>query len=129
MMAKRLIEKNIKIDSFISSPAKRAKSTAKFFAEAYAKSEADILFFDSLYHPPAEEFYNVISNMSDEINSIAIFSHNPGICYFVNSLVNNVKLDHMPACGIFAIESSILIWKQFSGSNNLFLFFDSPKTI
>src|SRR4051794_9695084 len=34
-MAKRLKERNIKIDLFISSPAKRAKKTAKYFAEEY----------------------------------------------------------------------------------------------
>lgn len=39
MMAKRLADKKIKIDAFISSPAKRAKKTAEEFAEAYGVKE------------------------------------------------------------------------------------------
>ena len=31
MMAKRLIDKKIKIDAFVASPAKRAKKTAELF--------------------------------------------------------------------------------------------------
>ncbi len=129
MMAKRLLEKNVKVDAFICSPAKRARSTAKIFAAAFGKIETQILFLDSLYHPPFEEFYKVIQALPDELNNIAIFSHNPGISYFVNSLAGNVKLDHMPTCGIFAIETNILFWKDFSRSNNSFLFFDSPQPI
>lgn len=38
-MAKRIIEKKIKIDAFISSPAKRAAKTAKYFAAAFGKKK------------------------------------------------------------------------------------------
>ena len=35
VMAKRLLDKKVKIDLFISSPAKRAKKTASIFAKEY----------------------------------------------------------------------------------------------
>lgn len=39
VMAQRLSDKNIRIDSFISSPAKRASRTAKIFAEIFNKKK------------------------------------------------------------------------------------------
>ena len=35
VMAKRLLDKKIKIDQIIASPAKRAARTAKYFAEVF----------------------------------------------------------------------------------------------
>ena len=39
-MAERLLERKIKIDAFISSPARRAAKTATLFAEAFGKKKA-----------------------------------------------------------------------------------------
>ncbi|HMW25236.1 MAG TPA: histidine phosphatase family protein, partial [Ferruginibacter sp.] len=57
-----------------------------------------------------------------------IFSHNPGITYFVNSLVPGVSLDNMPTCGVFAIEAEAARWKDFEKSRRRYLFFDYPKS-
>ena len=48
-MAIRLKDKNIKVDVFISSPAKRAHKTAKYFAEEYDLSKKEILVVNKLY--------------------------------------------------------------------------------
>ena len=59
-MAKRVLSKNIIIDSFIASPAKRAKKTAELFCETYKQNIEAINFISALYHAPAQEFYEVI---------------------------------------------------------------------
>ena len=59
-MARRLIARNIVFDTFISSTAKRALSTATFFAEAFHKSVNDINQKQELYHAPSERYYQVI---------------------------------------------------------------------
>jgi len=45
MMADRLLDKKIKIDAFISSPAKRAITTAAYFAQAFDVNENSIIKF------------------------------------------------------------------------------------
>ncbi len=126
-MAERLKEKCSGIDAWISSPAKRAKKTAELFAGTFNRETSDILFISALYHAPAEVFYDVIVGLSDDLNSIAVFSHNPGITYFVNSLTADVKVDNMPTCGIFAVRAEIDHWHEFANAKKLFLFFDYPK--
>ncbi len=127
MMAKRLVDKKIMIDALVSSPAKRAKKTAELFGQVLKMPENDILFVSALYHAPAEIFYKVIAALPDNLSTIAIFSHNPGITHFVNSLNTMVKTDNMPTCAVYGVEADIQHWANFADAKKIFLFFDYPK--
>ncbi len=127
LMAKRLMEKQAKIDAFISSPAKRAKKTAELFAETFKKSTDEIIFISALYHATSEMFYEVVAALPDNLQSVGMFSHNPGITYFVNSLLTKAQIDNMPTCAIFAIETDITQWSGFAKAKKECLFFDYPK--
>ena len=126
-MAKRLLDKKIIIDAFISSPAKRAKKTAEFFCETLGGKEEEVILVSALYHAPPSVFYEVIKNTSDDFNTIAIFAHNPGISDFVNELTKAVQIDNMPTCAVFAVQIDIRQWKDFAKAKKDFLFFDYPK--
>ncbi len=127
IMAQRLLAKKIKIDSFVSSPAKRAKKTAEFFCAAYKKSKADITFISALYHADSNNFFEVVEQLGDDVDSVAIFSHNPGITDFANQLVDDFTIDNVPTCGIFAVKTDIAKWKDFAKAKKELLFFDYPK--
>jgi phosphohistidine phosphatase len=126
-MAKRLSDKKIKPDALVASPATRAKKTAELFAENLHLPAAEIIFISALYHAAPEVFYDVISNLPDELNTVAIFSHNPGITYFVNSLNTSSQVDNMPTCAIFGVSADITGWSGFNKAKKQFLFFDYPK--
>ena len=125
-MAQRLKEKGLKIDLFVSSPAKRAHKTAKYFAEAFKSDKADIVLIDRLYEAPMDAFYDVISGLNHKYDTVALFAHNPGITAFVNTL-SDVHTDNMPTCGMFAVQADTNDWGAFQESNRQFLFFDYPK--
>jgi phosphohistidine phosphatase len=127
VIANRLLQKNITIDAFVSSPAKRAKKTAEIFCEAFNQQPADIAFVSSLYHAPSHQFYEVIKTLDDKNNAVAIFAHNPGITYFVNELATGTRIDNMPTCAVFAVQADIEHWKDFAKAKKEFLFFDYPK--
>lgn len=129
MMAKRLFDQGIRFDALVSSPAVRAHTTAKYFAEQFGISKKQILLIDRLYHAASETFYNVIeTELDDTLDCVALFSHNPGITYFVNSL-GVATLDNMPTCGVFGVECNIASWKDFSKAGKTFLLFDYPKKV
>lgn len=128
IMAGRMKERKIQPDLFISSPAKRAKKTAKLFTEVFKAGEKDIVYKSELYHPDPTTFYEVIEATDNNIATIAVFSHNPGITYFVNELTE-VKIDDMPTCSIFALEADCSKWKDFRKAKKKFLFFDYPKAM
>jgi phosphohistidine phosphatase len=126
VMAERLVDKKINIDVFISSPAKRAKKTAAIFAKAFETDKSDILLKQELYGAEPGVFYNVISAVKNKYDSIAIFSHNPGITDFANELTET-RIDNIPTCGIFAVEADCEKWEDFKMAKKKFLFFDSPR--
>ena len=126
VMAHRLLDKKIRIDAFISSPAKRAARTATIFARELGAKKKDILFREELYLPAASVFFDVISGTDDSFDSIAVFSHNNGITDFANQLTGT-RIDNIPTCGVFAIKADCSSWKDFKEAQKEFWFFDYPK--
>lgn len=127
-MAKRLLEKKIKIDAIFSSTAKRAAKTAKSFAEVYELKKSRLFFTDELYMAGNAAFYTAIENAEDKFDTIALFSHNPGLTDFANQLTD-ARIDNIPTCGVFAIKVNTDTWKEFKSATKEFWFFDYPKSI
>lgn len=125
-MAKRVKEKLEKIDLLVSSPAKRAHKTAKLFAEELGIDKDKIQIAKDLYEAAPQSFYAVVSTLPNDASSVVLFSHNPGITSFANSLTA-VKIDDMPTCAVYAISADISSWADFKASEKSFLFFDYPK--
>lgn len=123
-MAEFLKEKNTAIDCFISSPAKRAKDTCDVFSKIYDK---DFDTEQQLYNAREIHFENLIYGLSDDINSVAIFSHNNGISNFANYLSDEIV--NLPTCGVAGYEIDCDSWSDFETSKKKFLYFYSPKSI
>ena len=126
-MGKRLRKNGVKIDAFISSPAKRAKKTAEYFVREFNSDANNIILVSALYDASTNNFSETIKEIDDKYKSAAIFSHNPGITHFVNQLIDNANIDNMPTCGVFAVKADVEKWKDFSKAKKEFLFFDYPK--
>lgn len=123
--AAKIKEQGIAIETFLSSTATRALITATHFANMYDIDPNKIEQIPSLYHASAETFYEVVAKIPSHVKTVAIFSHNPGITDFVNSLCDT-RIDIMPPCGIFAIRIPIDSWDAFENAERTFWFFDQP---
>jgi len=128
MMAERLYERGIKIDAFVSSPAKRAKKTAEQFAKQYKKEPTELIFKTELYLAGEDTFYSVAEKLNDDLECVAFFSHNPGITDFANSLTD-ARIDNIPTSGIFAVSIETKKWSKIKEAKKEFLFFDYPRAL
>lgn len=126
MMAKRLLKQKIDLDLFVSSTATRAFTTASYFANVYDVKAKHIIQEHNLYEAPGGAFYRVVTKLPDNAACVALFSHNPGITDFANSLTTT-QIDDMPTCGIFAVKADIKSWSDFERADKEFWFFDYPK--
>lgn len=124
-MAKFLLDNSVAIDQFISSPAKRALTTCRYFAETYGKPK--IKKVEDLYEPHPEDFLNTILEADDQFQSIALFSHNPGISDYASSLTENMLEFSTCAVAIFEIDCDE--WSQFEGADKKLLAFYKPKEV
>ena len=125
-MAKKLSERKITIDLFISSPAKRAKKTAEIFMHEFDVKEKNLLTIPALYGASVQVFLEVIADINDKNDTVALFSHNPGITEFIN-LLDCYPVYDMPTCGVFALKIKSKKWKDINDADKEFLFFDYPK--
>jgi phosphohistidine phosphatase len=125
-MAKRLKERNLGLDAFITSPAKRARKTAQVFFKEFELKKERFIEEPGLYGASEAEFYEVIKNVKDKFDCIALFSHNPGLTDFANRLTET-RIDNIPTSGIFAVKADCKNWSEFREAKKEFLFFDYPK--
>jgi phosphohistidine phosphatase len=129
-MGKRLKEKEIVPDIILSSPAKRALSTAKRIANAIGYDKEKIKTDRSLYHADEDELLNAIRSVNDKLDCIAIFGHNPGLTDFANSMNHQRSpyIDNLPTCGVVAFSFAVASWRQIDfGKGEMFLY-DFPKS-
>jgi phosphohistidine phosphatase len=127
VMAERILKKKLNIDLLVSSTAKRARQTCEHFSDTLGFNRKDIVLDDALYHASSDMIHAVIRMLDNNYQSVAIFTHNPGVTDFVNGLIDGMRIDNMPTCGIFCVESNISDWKEFEKSEKKFNFFDYPK--
>ncbi|HYC28484.1 MAG TPA: histidine phosphatase family protein, partial [Chitinophagaceae bacterium] len=88
----------------------------------------EVLLVDKLYNATEKDFYEVISQLPSSMNNIAVFSHNPGLTDFANSVTNDIRIDNVPTCGILAVSFEG-DWPAFKDAQKEFLFFDYPKNM
>lgn len=127
-MAERLYERGIKVDAFISSPAKRARKTAEQFIKRYKKKEKHLLLKTELYMAGNDTFLNLLEQLDDDLDCVAIFTHNPGITDFANSLTD-ARIDNIPTSGVFGVTIETKKWSRIRDAKKNFLFFDYPKAV
>src|SRR5689334_22060285 len=125
-MGKRLKEKRLVADLFLSSPAKRALTTAEKIADILNYSKEKIKTDRDLYHAEDEEILEIVNRVSDKHDLILIFGHNPGLTDFANRLTDTI-IDNIPTCGIVACNLNIDSWKQLDWGKGKVEFLDYPK--
>lgn len=123
-MASKLKQKNIIPDLLLSSPAKRAKATAKHFKEIYEFKD-EIVYDDSLYHPSFNEMEEVIKTIDNKNDTVFLFSHNPAINSFVESYID--LYENVPTTGVVGISFDTNKWEDISFCISELLLFDYPK--
>lgn len=126
-MAQHLVTRGMVPELIISSPAKRARTTAKIMANEWKYPKQAILLEEELYLCYAATFLKVITKIDDDIGAVAIFAHNPGITDFANYLTEEIRIDNVPTAGVFGIQADTDNWKDFDLAKKKFLFFEYPR--
>lgn len=127
-MGKRLRKKNVLPNLIISSPAKRARSTAKRIARELGYDISGIQLEESLYHAEPETIAHVIAQLPDAIQTVMVVGHNPGLTDFANQYIQ-VRIDNIPTCGVVAAQFAIQSWKDITQAKGKLKFFDYPKQV
>lgn len=124
-MAQWLSSQTIKADLIISSGAERAKNTAiAFQAIINIPLEID----DNLYHAGRSKLLNIIKHTDNNVNSLILVSHNPGLNDLADYLLSGFP-ENIPTTGIVSLKLDIKKWSEVSPKNASLQFFQFPKNL
>lgn len=126
-MAKLIAGKVSRPDAFLSSPAKRAFTTAKYFAEAWGRDKKDIILKPSIYEAYHSDILALIQHLDADWQTVFIFGHNPTFTNFVNLFPGGKNIANVPTCGVIALESTADTWTDVSPQNTRIVHFYYPK--
>jgi phosphohistidine phosphatase len=126
LMGKYLKKLNVRPSLIISSPAKRAISTAKIIASQIDYEKKKIITDENIYLATPEELSKQIIKCNNDINSLMLVGHNPGITEFLNLLCKD-NIENMPTCSVACIEFQTNEWAYICDQKGKLKFFEYPK--
>lgn len=126
LMGKILHKKDCKPDIILSSPAKRAITTAKLLAEQLDYPKKDIRAIDEIYEAGTGELMDIIAEIDDHHKRAMLVGHNPAFTILANHLAPS-HLEGIPTCGVVCIEFDVKSWSDVRAGKGRLLFFEYPK--
>jgi len=127
-MGQFLLQKGIKPDIIISSPAVRASVTTKIISDILSYPFNRVAYSDDIYEAGISSLFKILSKVENKYNSGMIVGHNPGMTYFANTLAST-RIDNIPTCGIFCTDLDISSWQEISEDCGVMKFFKYPKNL
>lgn len=115
-MGQLLHQVGVKPDLLVSSPAKRALTTALFFARAFEIPEDAILRNADIYEAAPRQILRIISSLPDTANTVFLFGHNPTFTDVANHFSPGY-VDNVPTCGVIQLVSTADRWAELYEAN------------
>ena len=111
-------------DAIISSPALRAKTTAKIIADAI-HFHKPVHYDKTLYEADLDTLLQTIKALDDKDDTVFLIAHNPGLNMLAEDLVD--LRENLPTCGIVRIQFSCSRWTKIDAGDAALISFDYPK--
>ncbi len=122
------LTERITFDQALLSPARRAQQTFQAL-----KLEIPTTTIESLYPTQAGNAVRLLQRQSNDLQTILIIGHNPGISRTVNTLLSQIgddpKLEEMPTCAVAILQSPISNWSELNFGQATLQDFITPKRL
>lgn len=125
-MAQRLKQWGIRPDLILSSPAKRARKTAKIAAEELGYPGKAIRCDERLYLQGVKALLAVLTETDDRCDEVMLVGHNPDMTELAERLTGD-DFGEIPTAGAVVIRIEGTNWRDLAESGGATLLFDYPK--
>jgi len=110
----------------VSSPAKRARTTARLIARELDYPEQKIVFAAEIYDAALETLIELLCSIDDKVEQLLMVGHNPGFSE-LGQWLSNAAPDWLPTCGQLELELPIDSWTDAEEACARLLAYDYPK--
>jgi phosphohistidine phosphatase len=124
-MGQRLVQRGVKPDVLLSSPATRALTTAEHLAKAMGIKRKEIVVVDRLYEASPDVLLSVIQGLGDKPERVMLVAHNPGLAELAHHLASEIT--DMPTCAIAEFAFAGASWSDIGKAEPGNVVFDYPK--
>lgn len=128
LMGKRMAALDQQPDMIISSPAKRARRTARGIGAALGFGKKDIILDDDLYSFSSQGLLEVVKKTPASVEVLAVVGHNHGLTECAE-ILSGESLVNVPTCGIVLISFNVHSWDMVAEGAGKLLLFDYPKRL
>jgi len=125
-MGRRIAAAGVRPSLIISSPAKRAWTTAKTIARELGYPLEFLQREDDLYLASVNTLLDVLVAQDERFNNIMMFGHNPGLTDFANYLVPGLT-NNLPTCGVVSVSFDRDDWSLYERPEFELELYDYPK--
>jgi phosphohistidine phosphatase len=125
-MARRLSSRDIFPDLVVTSPAKRAQTTADYFVSEWNLSLNKLIRIDAIYEASIPTLLSVINGFDNQYQSVALFGHNPGMTEIANYLTG-AGIINLVTCSVVVIDFDVEDWAHISAETGNIFLLDFPK--
>jgi phosphohistidine phosphatase len=125
-IAQKLKVEKVSPELILSSPAKRALTTANIFAEKLNYPIENIVTDINIYEAGLKELTSVLHNLENTSKNVMLFGHNPGLTSLVNML-GDKPVPHLPTCGVVGLKLNIESWEKLERYSGEIFLFEFPK--
>lgn len=126
-MGARLRKAGLKPDHMVSSPALRAITTARLFAESLGIPLEDIELNPHIYEASSRTLLHIVRSLDDAQEEVMLFGHNPGLSHFARQLAE-CPFDEMATSSAVRIQFPAKAWSLIRPGSGKVLRYDAPKS-
>lgn len=123
-MGRRLEASRFRPDIVLSSPARRARRTAKAVLRELSSHPAFVIDH-SLYMAEPDDLLALVRSLGASVAHAALVGHNPGLTQLANML--GASIANVPTAGVVRFEMDIAEWKDAAPGRARLVDFDYPK--
>lgn len=128
LMARHLKGRGEPVQLVVSSDAVRARTTARFFADALGIGDEAFRLESRLYHASVEAIAQVVAGLPDAAERVMLFGHNPGFSQAVEHFCDDA-FGELPTCGLVRIDFVADSWKETGRGLGTLVWFEYPKRV
>jgi len=127
-VAESMLEMKVVPDLILTSPAARASQTALILARSLKTGSGIVKTLDILYHCSDDCILKQVCALPEEVNSVMVVAHNPGITDLAYELTMGAT-NFLPTTGVAVIHYDVTSWSEVSRAKPSKHFFIIPKEI
>ncbi|MGM0667970.1 MAG: SixA phosphatase family protein [Bacteroidota bacterium] len=114
-VSKKILKSGIKPDVILTSPAARASHSACIFSRAMKTGTEIIRVVKDFYPGSASKMIEEIAALDDDVRTVALFAHNPGISELASQMTKGV-VGFLPTTGSAVVSFDMDKWQDIYSS-------------